>query len=189
MRARHQAFAAAETIPSIRDKAAFCGRWMDSIGALQRLETASDRRRFLLNLICFGACIEGLFFFGAFAYVYFLRSRGLLPGLAAGTNWVFRDESGHMASAFDVVRVVREDEPGLFDADLQRAVVEMVEEAVDCEIHFAEDLLDGGVAGPSVADMRRYLEAGIRRWVTARCAASPGPGPGPGRRRSWPPGW
>jgi ribonucleoside-diphosphate reductase beta chain len=63
-----------------------------------------------------------------------------------------------MAFAFDVVRVVREEEPGLFDADLQRAVVEMVEEAVDCETHFAEDLLDGGVAGLSVADMRRYLE-------------------------------
>ena len=54
---------------------------------------ASDRRAFLLNLICFAACIEGLFFFGAFAYVYFLRSRGLLHGLASGTNWVFRDES------------------------------------------------------------------------------------------------
>ena len=37
---------------------------------------ASDRRRFLLNLICFAACIEGLFFFAAFAYVYFLRSQG-----------------------------------------------------------------------------------------------------------------
>ena len=72
-----------------------------------RLETSSDRRRFLLNLICFAACIEGLFFFGAFAYVYFLRSRGLLHGLAAGTNWVFRDESAHMAFAFEVVNTVR----------------------------------------------------------------------------------
>ena len=64
----------------------------------------ADRRTFLLNLICFAACIEGLFFFGAFAYVYFLRSKGLLNGLAAGTNWVFRDESGHMDFAFAVDR-------------------------------------------------------------------------------------
>ena len=62
---------------------------------------------FLLNLICFAACIEGLFFFGAFAYVYFLRSKGLLNGLAAGTNWVFRDESGHMDFAFAVIDTVR----------------------------------------------------------------------------------
>jgi ribonucleoside-diphosphate reductase beta chain len=46
----------------------------------------------------------GLFFFGAFAYVYFLRSRGLLHGLAGETSWVFRDESAHMAFAFEVVR-------------------------------------------------------------------------------------
>lgn len=57
----------------------------------------------MLNVICFASCIEGLFFYGAFAYVYFLRSRGLLNGLAAGTNWVFRDESMHMKFAFDVV--------------------------------------------------------------------------------------
>jgi ribonucleoside-diphosphate reductase beta chain len=35
--------------------------------------------------------------------VYFLRSRGLLHGLAGGTNWVFRDESAHMSFAFEVV--------------------------------------------------------------------------------------
>ena len=81
---------------------------------------ATQRRQFLLNLICFAACIEGLFFFGAFAYVYFLRSRGLLHGLAAGTNWVFRDESAHMAFAFEVVDTVRREEPELFDAELER---------------------------------------------------------------------
>jgi ribonucleoside-diphosphate reductase beta chain len=103
---RHRARGHRE-LPSIQKKAAFCIRWMDAIQGLTRLETRADRRQFLLNLICFAACIEGLFFFGAFAYVYFLRSRGLLHGLAAGTNWVFRDESGHMAFAFEVVRVVR----------------------------------------------------------------------------------
>ena len=79
--------------------------WIDSIQRRStRLETREQRRQFLLNLICFAACIEGLFFFGAFAYVYFLRSRGLLHGLAGGTNWVFRDESAHMAFAFEVVK-------------------------------------------------------------------------------------
>ncbi len=102
---RAHAFAAVENIPSIRAKAAFCLRWIDSIQSLERVETQTQRRQVLLNLICFAACIEGLFFFGAFAYVYFLRSRGLLHGLAAGTNWVFRDESAHMAFAFEIVKV------------------------------------------------------------------------------------
>jgi len=155
---RHRAFDAVENIPSIRRKAQFCARWISSIETLHRLETPAHKRQFLLNLICFAACIEGLFFYGAFAYVYFLRSRGLLNGLASGTNWVFRDESMHMAFAFDVVETVRREEPGLFDASMAVQVREMVAEAVDCEVQFAADLLGQGVAGLSLADMRGYLE-------------------------------
>src|SRR5581483_8087943 len=158
LREREQAFAAIENIPSIRRKGRFCLKWMDSIQALERLDTKEERRRFLLNLICFAACIEGLFFFAAFAYVYFLRSRGLLHGLAAGTNWVFRDESAHMAFAFEVINTIRREEPELFDDRMALQILEMTEEAVECETQFAEDLMSGGVAGLSVADMRRYLE-------------------------------
>jgi ribonucleoside-diphosphate reductase beta chain len=155
---RARAFAAVENIPSIARKAEFCFRWIDSLGELSELRTAADRRAFLLNLICFAACIEGLFFYGAFAYVYFLRSRGLLNGLASGTNWVFRDESMHMAFAFDVVDTVRAEEPELFDAQLTSQVRDMLAEAVQCEVQFAEDLLGLGVAGLSLADMQSYLE-------------------------------
>jgi ribonucleoside-diphosphate reductase beta chain len=155
---REQAFAAIHNIPSIRKKAEFCLKWIDSITALDQLKTKEERRKFLLNLICFAACIEGLFFFAAFAYVYFLRSRGLLHGLAAGTNWVFRDESAHMAFAFEVVNTVRREEPELFDDEMILQLLDMIEEAVACETQFAEDILSGGVAGLSLADMRQYLE-------------------------------
>jgi ribonucleoside-diphosphate reductase beta chain len=155
---RAAAFAAVENIPSIARKAEFCFKWIDSIFGLRELRTAADRRSFLLNLICFAACIEGLFFYGAFAYVYFLRSRGLLNGLASGTNWVFRDESMHMAFAFDVVEVARREEPELFDEAMAGQVRDMIAEAVDCEAQFAEDMLGQGVAGLSLADMRAYLE-------------------------------
>ncbi|MEH6422227.1 ribonucleotide-diphosphate reductase subunit beta [Pseudomonas sp. CGJS7] len=155
---RAKAFDAVENIASIRAKAEFCFRWIDSIQNLKRIETREQRRQFLLNLICFAGCIEGLFFFAAFAYVYYLRSRGLLNGLASGTNWVFRDESCHMAFAFEVIRTAREEEPDLFDADLRAQVVKMFEDAVDCEFQFAQDVLSGGVVGLSLKDMRQYLE-------------------------------
>jgi len=155
---RHQAFAAVENIPSIRAKAKFCYKWIGAIEHLGPLKTPSDRRMFLLNLICFAACVEGLFFYGAFAYVYFLRSRGLLNGLASGTNWVFRDESMHMAFAFDVIETVRAEEPELFDDELAAQVKAMMLEAVEAEYHFAEDLLGGGVAGMTADEMRCYLE-------------------------------
>jgi ribonucleoside-diphosphate reductase beta chain len=155
---RAEAFAAIEHIPSIRAKAEFCFKWIGSIGDLDELRSAEDRRAFLLNLICFAGCIEGLFFFAAFAYVYFLRSKGLLNGLASGTNWVFRDESGHMDFAFAVIDMVRREEPELFDDELAARVTAMMEEAVEVETRFAEDLLADGVTGLSVADIRTYLQ-------------------------------
>ena len=155
---RARAFAAIDNIPSISRKAQFCQRWTDSVQNLNRIETLDDRRQFLLNLTCFASCIEGLFFFGAFAYVYFLRSRGLLPGLAAGTNWVFRDESAHMAFAYEVLDTVRQEEPGLFDANWAAQVKTMIEEAVECECAFADDVLSEGVAGLTRTEMRQYLQ-------------------------------
>jgi ribonucleoside-diphosphate reductase beta chain len=155
---REKAFAAIQNIPSIRRKADFCFQWIESLHHLNETQTQEDRRCFLLNLICFAACIEGLFFFAAFAYVYFLRSKGLLNGLAAGTNWVFRDESAHIAFAFEVIATIRREEAELFDAGLERRVALMIEQAIECEMSFAEDLLSQGIAGLSLRDMRAYLE-------------------------------
>ena len=155
---REKAFRAIQTIPSIRRKADFCFQWIDSIHHLDEIRTQENRRSFVLNLTCFAACIEGLFFFAAFAYVYFLRSKGLLNGLAAGTNWVFRDESAHIAFAFEVIATIRREEAELFDADLERRVALMIEQAIECEMGFAEDLLGQGIAGLSLRDMRAYLE-------------------------------
>jgi ribonucleoside-diphosphate reductase beta chain len=155
---RHRAFAAIDNIPSIQQKAKFCFKWMDSINHLDRLDTLEDRRKFIMNMICFASCIEGLFFFAAFAYVYFLRSKGMLQGLAAGTNWVFRDESMHIAFANEVILTARKEEPNLFNEQMNEMVIQMIEDAIDVEMGFAKDILDQGVAGLSLKDMRQYLE-------------------------------
>ena len=77
MKEREAAFDAVENIPSIRRKAEFCFKWMDSIGTLETITTKEEIRLFLLNLICFATCIEGLFFFGAFTlFVLFLLFGG-----------------------------------------------------------------------------------------------------------------
>lgn len=155
---RAAAFDAVNNIPSIKKKADFCFKYIDSIMSLDECRTEEDRRTFLLNLIAFAAVIEGMFFFGAFAYVYFLRSRGLLHGLGSGTNWVFRDESFHMQVAFEIVDTVRAEYPELWDATMEQRVIDMIEEAIECEYQFGEDALDLGVAGMSKADMRQYLQ-------------------------------
>jgi ribonucleoside-diphosphate reductase beta chain len=158
MKEREAAFAAVENIPSIKAKADFCFKWMDQIQDVQVIETKEQRKQFLMNLICFATCIEGLFFFAAFAYVYFLRSKGLLNGLADGTNWVFRDESCHMNFALEVVNTVRNEEPDLFDDKLEADIREMLRDAVECEHQFAADVLADGVPGMSLGDTREYLQ-------------------------------
>ena len=155
---REKAFAAIHNIPSIHKKAEYSFKWMDSIQSLDQLHTVEDRRKFLMNLICFAGTIEGLFFFGAFAYVYFLRSKGLLNGLATGTNWVFRDESNHIDFAYKVIDTALEEQPELFDDGMKDMVVAMMKEAIDCEMTFANDILEHGVAGLSAKDMRSYLQ-------------------------------
>lgn len=155
---RSLAFSAIDNIPSIKKKAQFCFKWMDSIHSMKELRSIEDRRRFLMNMTCFASCIEGLFFFAAFAYVYFLRSKGLLAGLATGTNWVFRDESMHIAFANEVIQTARKEEPNLMNEQMNEMIVQMIEDAIDCEMGFAQDILQLGIAGLSIKDMRQYLE-------------------------------
>ena len=64
----------------------------------------------------------------------------------------------HIEFAYEVITTVRGESPELFDTDFEQKIVAMLEEAVDCETAFAEDLLGQGVAGLSLDDMRAYLE-------------------------------
>lgn len=155
---REKAFAAIHNIPSIAKKGEYSFKWMDSINELNTLDTIEDKRKFLMNLICFAGTIEGLFFFAAFAYVYFLRSKGLLNGLASGTNWVFRDESCHIEFAFEVVKTAIKEEPELMDNRMRDMIKVMMEDAIEAEMAFAEDILTNGIAGLSAKDMKTYLQ-------------------------------
>lgn len=155
---RRAAFDAYKTVPSVKKKADFCFKYMDSIGELDKLDNDQKRRQFIENLICFAACVEGLFFFGSFAYVYFLRNKGLLPGLATATNWVFRDESMHIEAAMEALRAIKAEYPHLFDELLEQKTRNMMAEAIETEMEFCADALSHGITGLSPALMRQYLE-------------------------------
>lgn len=154
---RAEAFDAYQSIPSVKRKADFCFKYMDSIEELDKLDNDEKRRQFVENLICFAACVEGLFFFGSFAYVYFLRNKGLLPGLATATNWVFRDETMHINAAMAAIAAIKKEYPQLFDSSLEKKVKIMIEEAVEVEMHFCEDVLAQGISGISPKSMKDYL--------------------------------
>ncbi|MES1195755.1 MAG: ribonucleotide-diphosphate reductase subunit beta, partial [Steroidobacter sp.] len=58
----------------------------------------------------------------------------------------------------EVINTVRREEPHLFDASWEQQVQAMIEEAVECESAFAEDVLSGGVVGLTRHEMRQYLQ-------------------------------
>jgi ribonucleoside-diphosphate reductase beta chain len=155
---RKAAFDAYQTIPSVKMNADFCLKYMDSIHSIDQMDSDPKRQQFLENLICFATCVEGLFFFGSFAYIYFLRSKGLLPGLATATNWVFRDETMHIQATMEAVAVIRQEYPQLFNAGLEKRVQEMLDEAITVEMEFCKDALSFGVSGLSPKLMKEYLE-------------------------------
>jgi len=155
---REEMFDAVNNIPSIKMKADFADKYTD-LSKDADLTDKMQRKKFLLTQMCFAACIEGLFFYAAFAYVYWLRDQGLLIGLADATNYVFKDETMHMEFGYSCIRKIREEDPYLFDEDLEADVRAMLKEAVECEVQFASDILEGTeLQGISLEDMRKYLE-------------------------------
>lgn len=156
-------FHAIETIPSIKAKTDFCFRWMDDTKNIDQLVDDKDKQTFMMNLITFAAAVEGMFFMASFAYVYYLRSKGLLNGLADGTNWVFRDETLHMNTAFELLDIIKQEYRHLWTDEFQDRVRNMLEEAIECEMQFAQDTLELGVAGLNAKNMREYLEFCVDR--------------------------
>jgi ribonucleoside-diphosphate reductase beta chain len=63
-----------------------------------------------------------------------------------------------MQFAMEAIQIARTEEPELMDDQLKSMVVEMLKEAIECEMQFAEDALGLGIAGLSSKDMRTYLE-------------------------------
>ncbi len=146
-----EAFDAYKTVPSIKKKADFMLKYMENLKDF-------DTKTTINNIICFAACVEGLFFFGSFAYVYFLRSKGLLPGLATATDWVFRQETMHIEAAMQVVDIIKKEYPEEFTPDLEAKIRTMMQEALDAEIEFCNDALGEGITGISSSQMAEYLK-------------------------------
>jgi len=163
---RAAAFKAVETIPSIKLKADFCTKHTAALehgadtylGGDNHFNEVRYNKALVRNLIAYACCIEGLFFFGAFAYVFYLRNKGMFQGLASGTNMTLRDESAHMNFGMAVLATAKKEQPELFDAELERDVRAMMDEALACEMQFADDVLHGGITGLSRADMQTYLQ-------------------------------
>jgi len=132
-------FKALQHYPCIKKKADWTRQWIHS-------ETAS----FAARLLAF-ACVEGIFFSGAFCAIFWLKKRGLMPGLTFSNELISRDEALHTEFAILLYKKLVHPLPASL-------VHEIIREAVKIEQEFICEALPCRLIGMNAPQMAKYIE-------------------------------
>ena len=135
---QHKLFRAIDTIPCIRKKAEWALVWMN------------DKESYATRLVAF-ACVEGIFFSGSFCAIYWLKKRGLLPGLTFSNELISRDEGLHTEFAIAMYHKME----NKLDKD---AVQNIIMDAVNIETEFINESLPCSLIGMNARDMTSYIK-------------------------------
>jgi ribonucleotide reductase beta subunit family protein with ferritin-like domain len=108
------------------------------------------KSNFATRLVAF-ACVEGIFFSGAFCAIYWLKKRGLMPGLTFSNELISRDEALH--TEFAVLLHNKLEKPLK-----KQKIHEIISEAVSIELEFINDALPCRLIGMNQVLMKQYIE-------------------------------
>jgi ribonucleoside-diphosphate reductase beta chain len=181
---KEKLFNAVETIPAVKRKAEWAMKWIEEGSTLQQsipekymktLEFLSgfddfsdeiqealnflvrERPTFAQRLLAF-VCVEGIFFSGSFCAIYWLKNRGLMPGLATANEFISRDEGLHAEFAIELYKML--------DNQLsQETVHDIFREAVDIEKEFVTESLPVSLLGMNGDLMSQYIQFVADRWL------------------------
>lgn len=131
-------FRAIETIDCVKSKADWAMKWFDT------------SQPFANRLVAF-ACVEGIFFSGSFCAIFWLKKRGLMPGLSFSNELISRDEGLHQDFAVELFGMLNNKASGA-------AVSQIVKEAVAIEKQFILEALPCRLIGMSSEKMATYIE-------------------------------
>ena len=131
-------FDAVKTIPTVEKKAKWAMQWLDP-------QKASLAER----LVAF-ACVEGILFSGAFCSIFWLKQRGILPGLCFSNELISRDEALHCEFALAMWEHVR-------SKPSQSEVHEIVQQAVRVEEEFIVEAIPVSLIGMDGQRMKTYI--------------------------------
>ena len=131
-------FRAIDTIPCISKKAVWAMKWIESV------ESYASR------LVGF-ACVEGIFFSGSFCAIYWLKKRGLMPGLTFSNELISRDEGLHTEFAVTLFHKLQNKLESKY-------ITEIIREAVAIETEFICEALPCSLLGMNSRDMKQYIE-------------------------------
>ena len=135
---KKQLFEAIQTIPCIENKAKWAMKWFNR------------DRSFGERLLAF-ACVEGIFFSGSFCAIFWLKKRGLLPGLCFSNELISRDEGLHLEFAIELFKMLKH-KPNT------SIIEEIVKDAVSIEKDFITDALPCSLIGMNSEKMSEYIE-------------------------------
>jgi ribonucleotide reductase beta subunit family protein with ferritin-like domain len=139
-------FRAIETVPAVKRKAEWALRWMGGDAP------------FAQRLVAF-ACVEGIFFSGSFCSIFWLKKRGLMPGLSFSNELISRDEGLHQEFA---VTLYHNLQTKLDD----NTMFQIVMEALDIESEFITEALPCRLIGMDAESMREYIKFVAQRLLT-----------------------
>ena len=131
-------FNAITTIPSIKKKADWAIRWI------------GDESSFGERCIAFAA-VEGIFFSGAFCSIFWLKKRGLMPGLCQSNELISRDEGMHTEFAVLMYKYLQ-------NKPSEERILEIIREAVVIETEFITDSLSCKLIGMNSELMTQYIQ-------------------------------
>ena len=132
-------FRAIDNFPCIKKKADWAIKWIND-----------KRSSFATRLIAF-ACIEGIFFSGSFCSIYWLKKRGLMPGLTFSNELISRDEGMHTDFAVCLFHK-------LIKKPKKAKIYELIKDAVEIEKEFICDALPCKLIGMNQDLMSQYIE-------------------------------
>jgi ribonucleoside-diphosphate reductase beta chain len=143
---KNKLFHALENFPAIKKKADWAIKWIDSPSFAERL-------------VAFAA-VEGIFFSGSFCSIFWLKKRGLLPGLATSNEFISRDEGLHCDFA------VHLHNNHLIDQVPKERIKQIIVEALEIEREFVTESLPVDLIGMNSKLMTQYLEFVTDRLLT-----------------------
>lgn len=141
---KHKLFHAIDTIPAVKKKAEWALRWIDNGNFAERL-------------VAFAA-VEGIFFSGSFCSIFWLKKRGLMPGLTFSNELISRDEGLHCEFACLLYSMLQ-------NKLTEEQVQGIISDAVAIEKEFVTEALPVGLIGMNATLMQQYIEFVADRWL------------------------
>ena len=121
-------------------------------------ETKEGLQKFLENLIGYYVIMEGIFFYSGFVMILSFHRQNRMTGIGQQFQYILRDETTHLNFGIDLINGIKAENPEIWTEESKGRIVAMIREAVELEIHYAEDCLPRGILGLSAAMFREYVQ-------------------------------